>query len=99
MKLIYEIIVFPLISTLSLYVISNLLGEVLIREQCLEEGGAYFKVREICHVKFQNFVFVLFNNENETRNLKTKKKKKKKKENIKILTIVSLFNCLHNHII
>ena len=78
MKSIYEIIVFPLISTLSLYVISNLLGEVLNRGQRLEEGVAYFKVREIRHVKFQNFVFALFNNENETQNLKTKKKKKMK---------------------
>ena len=77
MKLIYEITVFPLISTLSLHVILNLLGEVLIRGQHLEEGSAYFKVREIRHVKFQNFVFVLFNNENETQNLKSKKKKKK----------------------
>ena len=74
MKLIYEITVFPLISTLSLYLILILLGEVLIRGQHLKEGGAYFKVRETHHVKFQNFVFVLFNNENETQNLKTKKK-------------------------
>ena len=65
MKLIYEITVLPLISTLSLYLISNLLGEVLIRWQGLEKGGDYFKVREIHHIKFQNFVFVLFNNENE----------------------------------
>ena len=78
MKLIYEITVFLLISTLSLYLISNLLGEVLIRGQRLKEDGAYFKVREIHRVKFQNFVFVLFNNENETKILKTKKKKKKK---------------------
>ena len=76
MKLIYEITVFPLISTLSLYLISNLLGEVLIRMQHLKEGGAYFKVREIHHVKFQNCAFVLFP---ETKNFKTKKKKKKKK--------------------
>ena len=78
MKLIYEITVFLLINTLSLYLISNLFGEVLIREQCLKEGGAYFKVREIHHIKFQNFVFVLFNNENETKNLKTKKQNKMK---------------------
>ena len=45
MKLIYEITVFPLISTLSLYLISNLLGEVLIRGQRLKKEGAYFKVR------------------------------------------------------
>ena len=90
MKLIYDIIVFSLMNTLSLYVISNLLGEVLIRGQRLKEDGAYFKVREIHHIKFQNFAFVLFNNENETQNLKTKKKKPKN-ENIKISTIVSLF--------
>ena len=77
MKLIYEITVFSLISTLSLYLLSNIFGEVLIRGQRLKEGGTYFKVREIHHLKFQNFVFVLFNNENETQNLKIKKKKKK----------------------
>ena len=66
MKLIYEITVFPLIS---LYLISNLLREMLIRGQHLKEGGAYFKVREIHHVQFQNFAFALFNNENEIQNL------------------------------
>ena len=95
MKLIYEITVFPLISSLSLYLISNLLGEVLIRGQHLKEGGTYFKVREIHHIKFQNFVLVLFNNENETQNLKIKKKI----ENIKMSIIVSLFKCLYNHTI
>ena len=88
MKLMFEITLFPLISTLSIYLISNLFGEVR-----LKEGGAYFKVREIHHVKFENFVFVFFNNEIETQNLKTKKKNKTKK-NIKISTIVSLFKCL-----
>ena len=76
MKLIYEITVFSLISTFTLYLISNLFGEVLIRAQRLKEGDTYFKVREIHHIKFQNSVFVLFNNENETQNLKTKIKKK-----------------------
>ena len=57
MELFYEITVFPLISTLSLYLISNLFGEVLIRGQCLKEGGAYFKVTEIHHIKIQNFVY------------------------------------------
>ena len=46
-------------------------------------GGAYFKVREI-HIKFQNFNFLLFNNENETpqnkNKTKTKQKKKKKRK-------------------
>ena len=76
MKLIYEITTFSLMSTLSFYLISNLLGEELIRGQRLKEGD-YFKVREIHHIKFQNFVSVLFNDGNETQNLKTKKKKKK----------------------
>ena len=79
MKLIYEITVFFLISTLTLHLISNLFGEVLIKRQHLKEGGAYFKVREIHNIKFQNFVFVLFNNENETENRKTKKKMKTSK--------------------
>ena len=43
---------FPLISTLSLYLIANLLGKVLNKGQRLKEGGAYFKVREIDHIKF-----------------------------------------------
>ena len=74
MKLINEITVFPLISTLSLYLISNLLDEELIRGQRLKKGRTYFKRREIHHNKFQNFVFVFFNNENKTQNLRTKKK-------------------------
>ena len=45
MKLIYGITVFPLLSTLGLYLILNLAGALLIRGQCLKEGGAYFKVR------------------------------------------------------
>ena len=56
----YEITVFPLISTLRFYLISNLIVEVLIRGQHLKEGSAYFKVREIHHIKFQNFVFIFF---------------------------------------
>ena len=42
-------------------------------------GCAYFKVRELDHIKFQDFVFVLFNSQNGTQNLKTKKTKKKTK--------------------
>ena len=56
MKLIFEITVFPV-------------GAELIRGQRLKEAGAYFKVREIYHIKFQNFVFTLFNIENETQNV------------------------------
>ena len=77
-------------STLSFYLISNLLGEVLIRGQRLKEGGDYFKVREIHHIKFQNFVSVLFNDGNETQNLKTKKKKKK---NMKRSKYQQQFHC------
>ena len=69
MKLMYENTVFSLIKTLSLYLISNLFGEVLIRGQRLKEGSGYFKVRETYHIKFQNFLLVLFNNENETQNV------------------------------
>ena len=69
MKLMYENTVFSLIKTLSLYLISNLFGEVLIRGQRLKEGSAYFKVRETYHIKFQNFLLVLFNNKNETQNV------------------------------
>ena len=94
MKLIYEITTFSLMSTLSFYLISNLLGGVLIRGQRLKEGGDYFKVREIHHIKFQNFVSVLFNDGNETQNLKPPPKKKKEHEKIEISTAVSLFNCL-----
>ena len=60
MKLIYEITVFSLISTVSLYLISNLLGGVLIGGQRLKEGRAYFKVKEIHQIEFQNFCFCSF---------------------------------------
>ena len=55
MKLIYEITVFPLVSTLGLYLILNLVDALLIKKQRLKKGGAYFKVREIHHIKFQKF--------------------------------------------
>ena len=38
MKLIYEITVFPLVSTLGLYLILNLVGVLLIRGQRLKKG-------------------------------------------------------------
>ena len=59
MKLIYEITVFPLVSTLGLYLILNLVGALLIRGQRLKKVSAYFKVREIHHIKFQKFFFVI----------------------------------------
>ena len=59
MKLIYEITVYPLVSPLGLYLILNLVGTLLIRGQRLKKGGAYFKVREIHHIKFQKFFFVI----------------------------------------
>ena len=52
MKLISDITVFPLISTVSLYLISNSLSKVLIRGQRLKKDGAYFIVRDIHHIKF-----------------------------------------------
>ena len=54
---------------------SNLVGALFIRGQRLEEGSAYFKVRETHYIKFENFVFALFNNENETQNLNVSKQK------------------------
>ena len=51
MKLIYEITVFSLISTV---------GGVLIGGQRLKEGRAYFKVKEIHQIEFQNFCFCSF---------------------------------------
>ena len=72
----YEITIYLLISTLSFYLISNLFGELLTIGQRLIESRAYFKVRETHYIKFQNFVFVLFNNENQTQNFKTKIKTK-----------------------
>ena len=82
MKLIYEIILFPLINKLSLYLILNLLGEEFIRGQCLKGGvgggggggGAYVKVKEIHHIKLQNFVFVPFSNENKAQKPQNQKK-------------------------
>ena len=101
MKLIRRITIFLLISTLSLYLVSIFFGEVLIRGQHLKEGGAYFNVREIHHIKFQNFVlsFSTMKIKHKTSNPKNKNKAKQKKtkkkqyENIKI-SIVSLFECL-----
>ena len=77
-KLIYEITVFLLISILGLYLIPNVVGPVLIGRQRLKECGTYLKVREIHHIKFQNFVLALVNNENETQNLSVNKPKKMK---------------------
>ena len=79
MKLIYEITVFSLISTLSLYLLSNIFGEVLIRGQRFKEGGTYFKVMEIHHIKFQNFFFSF--SKIKMKQKTSKKKKKKKKRN------------------
>ena len=98
MKLIYQITVFPLVSTLSLYLILNIAGVLVIRRQHLKKGGAYFKVRGIYVVKFQKFSFVFIINENEAQNIVKKIKKIKiKNKNIRISTTVSLFKCLCNH--
>ena len=48
--------VFPLISTTGAYLILKLCGAALIGGRHLNEGGPYFKVREIIRMKFQNFV-------------------------------------------
>ena len=78
MRLMYGITVFLLISTLSLYLISNLFVQVLIRGQRLKQDGAYFKIREMYHI---NFVFVLFNNEKKKQTNKQKEKKQMKTSN------------------
>ena len=74
----YGITVFLLISTLSLYLISNLFVQVLIRGQRLKQDGAYFKIREMYHI---NFIFVLFNNEKKKQTNKQKEKKQMKTSN------------------
>ena len=93
MKLIYEITVFSLISTLSLCLISNLFGEVLIRGQRLKEGDAYFKVKEIHHIKqTSKLCFCPFQQwkwNSKPRN--QKKKKKGKHQNINNSFIAWLF--------
>ena len=61
MKLIYEITVFPLTNTLSLYLISNLFGEVLIRAQRLKEeerlfqgkGNTSYQMSKLCFCPLQ----------------------------------------------
>ena len=78
MRLMYGITVFLLISTLSLYLISNLFVQVLIRGQRLKQDGAYFKIREMYHI---NFIFVLFNNEKKKQTNKQKEKKQMKTSN------------------
>ena len=88
MKLIYKITVFSLISTLSLCLISNLFGEVLIRGQRLKEGDAYFKVKEIHHIKQTSKLWKL---KKKPPNKKKKKKKKGKHQNINNSFIVWLF--------
>ena len=59
MKLIYKIIAFPLVTTLGFYSILNLAGALLISRESLKRGSAYFKAREIHHIKFQKFFFVI----------------------------------------
>ena len=72
MKLIHKITVFPLINTLSLYLVLNLFFfEVLIRGQQLKDGGAYFNVTKTLFWEiflfslnslFTTFDFLLKNN-------------------------------------
>ena len=81
MKLIRRITIFPLISTLSLYLVSIFFGEVLIRGQHLKEGGAYFNVREIHHIKFQNFVLSFSTMKIKHKTSKPKNKNKSEKKN------------------
>ena len=56
MKLIYEIIIFPLINTLSLYLGLDLLGEVLIIGQRSKEGAFYFTSKALFVLKIFKFL-------------------------------------------
>ena len=56
MKLIYEIIIFPLINTLSLYLGFDLLGEVLIIGQRSKEGTFYFTSKALFVLKIFKFL-------------------------------------------
>ena len=91
MKLIYGITAFSLISTVSLYLVSNLLGGVLIRGQRLFQSKGNISDR------ISKFLFLSLS----TMKMKHKisKRKKKEEKNIQISTIVSLFKCFDNHTI
>ena len=61
MKLIFEIIGFPLINTHSLYLILNLLGEVLVRGQRLKEGAFFFHLKScFCSQDIQISVMIFW---------------------------------------
>ena len=85
MKLIYEIIVFPLTTTLSLYLISNLFVEALIRGQRFNRGGCLFQDKENTLYQIPKLCFCLFQqwklNKKPQNQKKKKKKEKKKKKN------------------
>ena len=83
MKLIYEIILFPLINKLSLYLILNLLGEVFIRGQCLKGGVGgggppplMSKLRKYIISSYKTLFLSLSAMKIKPKNLKTKKNKK-----------------------
>ena len=50
----------PLINDPVGYLISKLQDVAVIEEQRLKEGGAYFKLRGIIHIRFQNFAIFSF---------------------------------------
>lgn len=73
---------------------------MLISVQRLKRGRRLLESKEVrdkYQIKYQNFVFVLFNSENQTHNISANKPKQiLKKEKIRIPGIVSLFKYLFN---
>ena len=52
--------VFPLMSAPGAYIILKVEGVALIGGRRLKEGGAYFQVWRVIHMKFENLVIVSF---------------------------------------
>ena len=57
---VFLIVVFPLISTSGIHLISNFLGTALIIGWWLKEDDANFKVKETNCINFQNFDIFFF---------------------------------------
>ena len=71
----YEITVFPQVTSLNLYLISNLFGEVLIRGQCFKRGRRLFQSKG----NTSNFKFLFLSFSTMKIKYKTSKPKRKKK--------------------
>ena len=90
MKLMYEITVFPQVTSLNLYLISNLFAEVLIRGQCFKRGRRLFQSKgNTSNFKFLFLSFSTMKIKHKTS--KPKRKKKWKHQNIHNSFIVWVF--------